>query len=308
MATSMVRPIAAETSRRKLDLGTIVAFFIIYVVWGSTFFAIRIAVATVPPMFAAAIRFIPAGLILYAWGRFRGFAAPTRMQWRNLAIEGALMFFVTYSALFWGEKTVPSGVASVLVATLPISTLLLEVFILKQEAFRWPMLPALLLGLAGVMVLTLNGSAGHVPLLPAMAIMLGELGWSSGAVLSRRLALPSEKTITAGAEMFLGGLMLLLGSFAGGELHPFPHLSTRALLAILYLIIAGSLIGFTAFIWLLQRIPATHVSSHAYVNPVVALILGSWLGGEILTARTLAGSAFVLGSILVIFLTRERGR
>ena len=138
-----------------------------------------------------------------------------------------------------------------------------------------------------------------------MVIIVGEAGWALGAVLSRRLSLPKDKTITAGAEMLSGGVMLVAGSYACGELQPFPHVSLPAGLAILYLIVAGSLIGFTAFVWLLQRIPATQVSSHAYVNPVVALILGSWLGGELLTIRTLIGSALVLGSIVVIFLTRD---
>jgi drug/metabolite transporter (DMT)-like permease len=304
MATLEVTPQPAKPT--TLDLPTLLAFFIIYIVWGSTFFAIRVAVATVPPLFAAAVRFLPAGLILYAWGRLRGAPSPSHREWRNLALLGALMFFITYSALFWGEKSVPSGIASVLVSTLPIWTMLLEVFLFKQETFRWPLLPALALGFGGVVVLTLNSVSGHVQLLPAAVIILGEIGWALGAVLSRRLTLPEEKTISAGAEMFLGGLMLLAGSYAGRELQPLPHLSAQAAGAILYLIVAGSLIGFTAFVWLLQRMPATHVSSHAYVNPVVALILGSWLGGEILSTRTVVGSALVLSSIVLIFITRTR--
>ncbi len=304
MMTSEVRPPATKTSTAALHLPTLVAFFIIYIVWGSTFFAIRIAVASVPPLFAAAVRFVPAGLILYLWGRLRGAPSPSRPEWLNLALLGALMFFITYSALFWAEKSVPSGVASVLVSTLPISTMLLEVFVLKQEPFRWPVLPALALGFVGVIVLVLHSGSGDVPLLPALVIVVGEIAWALGAVLSRRLVLPEAKTITAGAEMLTGGLMLLAGSYAAGELQPLPRVSPEAALAIVYLIIAGSLIGFTAFVWLLQRMPATKVSSHAYVNPVVALILGAWLGGEVLSTRTLLGSALVLSSILVIFLTR----
>ena len=218
------------------------------------------------------------------------------------------MFFITYTALFWGERQVPSGIASVLVSLLPIETMLLEVFVFKQEPFHWPLLPALALGFGGVALLTLNSEASQVPLWPAFVIIIGETGWAAGAVLSRRLALPVSKPTTAGAEMLIGGLMLLAGSCAAGELRPTPHITQSAALAILYLVIAGSLIGFTAFVWLLERMPATHVSSHAYVNPIVALILGSWLGGEALTTRTLMGSALVLSSVLVIFLTRARSR
>ncbi len=307
MTQTTVRTHSANTASR-LDASTLIAFFIIYVVWGSTFYAIGVAVAHVPPLFAAAARFVPAGLILYCWARLRGAPSPTRKEWGNLLLLGALMFFITYSALFWAERKVPSGIASVLVSLLPMETMLLEVFVFKQEPFHWPLLPALALGFGGVAVLTLNSEAGHVPLWPALVIVAGEMGWASGAVLSRRLRLPDSKAIIAGAEMLLGGLMLLAGSYAAGELRQTPRITQPAALALLYLIVAGSLIGFTAFVWLLQRMPATHVSSHAYVNPVVALILGSWLGGEALTTRTLLGSALVLSSILVIFFTRARAR
>ena len=308
MATPQVKQPSPNAVSPRLDLPTLFAFLIIYVIWGSTYFAIRVAVATVPPLFAAAGRFLPAGLILYVWGRFRGAAAPSRREWRNLVLIGALMFFVAYSALFWSEKSVPSGLASVIVSTLPVLTMLLEVFIFKQEPFRWPILPALALGCSGVAVLTLNSTSTHLQLLPVVVILVGVTGWAVGSVLSRRLALPEEKTITAGAEMLAGGVLLILASFAAGELEPFPSFSLRAGIALLYLIIAGSVIGFTAFVWLLQRLPATHVSSYAYVNPIVALILGTWLGGEVLTARTLLGSALVLSSVVVIFLTRVRHR
>ena len=306
MTETAVRLPPTRATGSGLDARTLIAFFIIYIVWGSTFYAIAIAVAHLPSMFAAGIRFVPAGLILYCWARFRGVASPSFREWRNLMVLGALMFFITYSALFWGERKVPSGIASVLVSLLPIETMLLEVFVFRQEAFHWPLLPSLALGFGGVAVLTLNSGSGHVPLWPALIIVLGELGWATGAVLSRRLALPESKALIAGAEMLLGGFMLLVGSFAAGELRTVPQMSKPALLSVLYLIIAGSLIGFTAFVWLLGRLPATHVSSHAYVNPVVALIIGSWLGGEVLTTRTLIGSALVLSSILVIFFTRAR--
>ncbi len=301
-----VRKLVAKRAAFRLDPPTLIAFFIIYIVWGSTFFAIGIAVAHVPPLLAAAVGGIPASLILYCGARERRAPTPTFRQWPNLLLLGALMFSITYSALFWGERKVPSGIASVLVSLLPIETMLLEVFVFKQEPFHWPLLPALALGFGGVAVLTLNSESGHVPLWPAAVIVIGEMGWGCGAVLSRRLALPESKAIIAGAEMLTGGLMLLAGSCIAGELRSAPHMTEPAALAILYLIVAGSLIGFTAFVWLLQRMPATHVSSHAYVNPLVALILGSWLGGEVLTTRTVVGSALVLSSVLVIFLTRAR--
>jgi drug/metabolite transporter (DMT)-like permease len=302
MAITQVR-IPRFSEKRQLSGTLILAFFAIYVVWGSTFFAIRVLVQTVPPLFAAGARFFTAGVILYGISRLRGVEPPSMKEWRNLATLGALMFLVTYSALFWAEKTVPSGIAAVLVATLPLITMLLETLVFRREPLHTKTALAIGLGFTGVAILTWN--PGHFPFLPCLAILGGETGWATGAVLSSQLQLPKSRAITAGAQMALGGLMLLICSLAAGELRTLPHFTLPAGLALLYLIVFGSLFAFTAFVWLLSRMPATAVSSHAYVNPVVALALGHWFAGEIFSGRMLVGGLLILVSVAVILRLRH---
>jgi drug/metabolite transporter (DMT)-like permease len=210
------------------------------------------------------------------------------------------MFVAEYAALFWAEKYVPSGLASVLEATLPLITLVLEMVIFREQEFQRRLLMASLLGFFGVGVLLLPSAKQHVAILPCLAILAGAVTWSLGSVLNRSMRLPESKPLTAGAAMMLGGGILLLLSASIGEMHPFPHVSLRAGLAILYLIVFGSLLGFTAFVWLLARMPATRVASHAYVNPIVAVALGYFVAGEAITLRMLLGAALVLVSVFLI--------
>jgi drug/metabolite transporter (DMT)-like permease len=215
------------------------------------------------------------------------------------------MFVVEYGPLFWAEKYVPSGIASVLEATLPLITMALETWVFRRHRFHWPLAAAVLLGFGGVGLLMFHNGQ-HFGVVPCLAILGGATGWSLGAVLNRSLDLPESKGLASGAAMTLGGGMLLVLSAAFGELHPFPHISLRAGLAIVYLIICGSLLGFTAFVWLLARMPATRVSSHAYVNPVVAVALGYFVAGETITTRTVIGTALVLASVALI-LRKQKG-
>jgi drug/metabolite transporter (DMT)-like permease len=297
-------PLSPASEKSRLGAGIVLAFLAIYVLWGSTFFAIRVAVETVPPFLAAGIRFFLAGFVLYGWSRARGGRNPTALEWRNLAILGALLFLIPYSGLFWAEKTVPSGIASVLVATIPISTALLQVFVLRKEQFRWSLLASLCLGFAGVGVLALDSGPGHASIAACSVILLCSTSWAIGTVIAKEAVLPDSKVTSAGAQMVIGGALLLLLSMLAGEWHPLPHISLPAAGAIAYLIVAGSIVAFTAYLWLLGRMPATTVTSYAYVNPVVALLLGHFLGNEKLAARTLAGAALVLASVLLI--TKKR--
>ena len=211
------------------------------------------------------------------------------------------MFVVTYGAVFWAEQYVPSGFTSVLEATLPLITIALEVFVFRQQRFRWSLLISIVVGFVGVLLLLLH-NAQHVGILPCAAILLGGTAWSLGAVLTRSLVLPKSKGITAGAEMMFGGAILLVLSALTGEMHPFPHVSAKALLALGYLVVAGSLLGFSAFVWLLGRMPATRVASHAYVNPVVAVALGYFFAGELVTPRMLFGTALIVASVALILI------
>jgi drug/metabolite transporter (DMT)-like permease len=300
MADSTVIELESKPASVAFDIRVLLAFFAIYVLWGTTFLAIRIAVQETPPLFAAGIRFFVAGVLLYGFMRLRGQPAPTRAQWRNLALIGLLMFVAEYGPLFWAEKYVPSGIASVLQATLPLITLVIETLVFRQQRFHWRLLVSTLLGLCGVGVLLLHGGPQQFGVLPCVAILAAGAAWALGSVLNRSLALPESRPLTAGAAMLLGGGMLLALSASFGELHPLPHFSARAVWALLYLIVCGSLLGFTAFVWLLARMPATRISSHAYVNPVVAVALGYLVAGEIITTRTLIGTALVLLSVFLI--------
>jgi drug/metabolite transporter (DMT)-like permease len=300
MADSVVSTGARVEQQDSFRLRVFLSFFAIYVLWGTTFLAIRIAVEELPPLFAAGARFFTAGVVLYGFMRLRGDAAPARLQWRSLTIMALLMFVAEYGPLFWAEKYVPSGVVSVLAATLPILTMILEMLILRQQRMRPLLAGAVLLGFAGVAVLLLPGGSQHLALVPCLAILAGATTWSLGSVLTRSMDLPKSRPITAGATMMLGGGILLALSASFGELHPVPHISLRAALALLYLIVFGSLLAFTAFVWLLAHMPATRVSSHAYVNPIVAVALGYFAAGEPITWRLAAGSALVLISVFLI--------
>src|SRR6201996_5023351 len=298
MAATTVIP-AKQKSR--FDLRVFLAFAAIYVLWGSTYLAIRIAVQLVPPLFAAGARFFFAGTLLYVVMTFYGRPRPTGKEWTSLLALGSLMFVVTYGAVFWAEKYVPSGLTSVLEATLPLITIALEVFVFRQQRFRWKLLIPIVVGFAGVLLLLLHNPQ-HIPILPCAAILIGGTAWSLGAVLTRSLPLPKSKGITAGAEMMFGGAILLILSASAGEMHPFPHVSAKAAGALLYLVIAGSLLGFSAFVWLLGRMPATRVASHAYVNPVVAVALGVFFAGEVITPRMLLGTALIVASVALILI------
>jgi drug/metabolite transporter (DMT)-like permease len=300
MATTTVIP-GSVSKQSKIDFRVILAFAAIYVLWGSTYLAIRVAVQQVPPFFAAGIRFFIAGALLYAAMRIAGRPAPTRKEWGSLSLIGGLMFVVTYGAVFWAEQFVPSGFTSVLEATLPIITIALEVFVFRQQRFRWSLLLSIAVGFVGVLLLLLR-NAQHIAILPCVAILGGGMAWSSGAVLTRSLALPKSKGITAGAEMWLGGAILLVLSALTGEMHPFPHVSAKAVGALAYLVVAGSLVGFSAFVWLLGRMPATRVASHAYINPVVAVALGYFFAGEAVTLRMLFGTALIVASVALILI------
>ena len=276
------------------------AFFAIYFLWGTTFLAIRIAVEELPPLFAAGARFLTAGVLLLGFMLIKGETRPSVRQWRNLLVMSLLMFVAEYGPLFWAEKYVPSGIVSVLAATIPIITLVLEMLVLRQQKWRFSLAAATVLGFGGVGVLLLPGGEQHFGLIPCLAILAGCTTWSLGTVLSRSMDLPKARPLTAGATMMLGGGMLLLLSAGFGEMHPMPHVSLRAALALLYLIVFGSLLAFTAFVWLLGHMPATRVASHAYVNPIVAVALGYFVAGEPVTLRTLAGTVLVLISVFMI--------
>lgn len=254
----------------------------------------------VPPFLAAAIRFLTAGLVLYGFMRWRGAPGPTLREWRSLALLGALVIFLDYSAYFWGERYVASGTAAMIAATIPLITGLLEMLVFRQRAFRWSALATIAVGFGGVAVLVSGQLKGGQPLLPSLALVAGCAAWSLGMVLSRSIPLPSSRAVAAGGEMVIGGALLLLLSASKGELEHVPHIGWRPAAALIYLIFIGSLLAFTCFVWLLKHVSASRVASHAFVNPVVAVALGAGMLGEPVTRMTLAGMALILLSVICI--------
>jgi drug/metabolite transporter (DMT)-like permease len=288
----------------RLDGRVALAFAAIYLLWGGTFLAIRIAVLQLPPLFAGGARFLVAGGALYTFMRLRGERSPTAREWRDIATTSLCLFVATYAALFWAEQYVPSGVASVIEATLPMTAMVLEVFLFRREPFSWRMGAALLLGYLGVAWLLMRNH-GAFPAFPCLVILASGTAWSLGGVLTRSMRRPRSLPLTAGGQMLLGGTGLLALSQVTGELQTFPHVTLRAATALLYLIVAGSLLGFTAYVWLLARMPVTRVASHAYVNPVIALGVAYFGAGEALTSGMLVASALVIASVVLILAVPE---
>jgi drug/metabolite transporter (DMT)-like permease len=294
-----------QTTTRPRPWKILLAFACIYIIWGSTFYAIRIGVHEVPPLILAAARFLIAGLVLYAWMLTRHDPSPTLRQWRAAALLGFLIFVCDYGLLFWAEQRVPSGIAAVMMATIPAFMALAEILFLRTQKLTLRLALALLIGLAGVAILMLRTfHLGGAPISTAgaIALILAAIAWSIASVITRKLPLPPSKPMSAAAQMLTGGLMLTLAAAAFGEFHNF-HPSTitaPAWWSLLYLIIAGSLIGFTAYVWLIHHESPTKVGTYAYVNPVIAVVIGYFLGGEPLGLRTILGTLCVLISVIVI--------
>ncbi len=278
----------------------VLAFAAIYILWGATFLAIRIAVLQIPPFFTAGLRFFIAGTLLHVFMRLRGVPNPTLVQWRNLGLIGFCMFVATYGPLFWAEQFVSSSITSVIEATLPITTITLEVFVFRRQRLRWRLLGSVTLGFLGVVALLLNNHEQYAPAVPCLVILGAGVAWSLGAVLTGQVALPQSRPLTAGTEMMLGGAVLLILSAVTGELRTPPRLTPSSLVALAYLIVGGSLVAYTAYVWLLGRMSATRVASHAYVNPLVAIALGYFAAGEEVSVRTLVASSLILGSVYLI--------
>jgi drug/metabolite transporter (DMT)-like permease len=284
---------------------TLLAFATIYLVWGSTFLAIRIGVQEVPPFLLAAMRFLLAGGAMVAWMLARGARAPSAREWRSAFLVATLIFLSNYGLVFWAETRIPSGVTAVMQATIPAFMALAEIVLLGTRHFSWRLGAGLAIGLAGVAVLTSDslglGNAA-VDRISAGALLISSSSWAVGSVLTRRLPLPASKAMSSGAQMLAGGVWLALAAAALGETRGFDPrtVSPDAWWALLYLVVAGSIVAFSAYTWLIQHESPTRVGTYAYVNPVVAVLLGYFVADEPLGPRTVAGTVCVLLSVLMI--------
>jgi drug/metabolite transporter (DMT)-like permease len=288
---------------------TILAFGIIYFVWGASFLAIRVGVHEVPPLLFAATRFLAAGAILYLWAWSRRQPLPTREQWASASLLAFLIFVLDYGCLFWAEQRVPSGLAAVMLALIPAFTALSEIVLLGTQRLTIRLALALAIGVGGVAVLmsrSLGLGGAPIDRLGAAALIFAALSWSVASALARKVPLPASKIMSSGSQMLIGGGFLALAAAALGEVRGFDPgtVSLRAWMALVYLIVPGSIIAFTAYVWLIQRESPTKVGTYAYVNPVVAVLLGHFAAGETLDLRTALGTACVLVSVVLITLRR----
>lgn len=279
----------------------------VYVIWGSTYLAIRFAVETLPPFLMAGTRFVVAGVILYAWRRAIGVPRPTPAQWRAAVIVGGLMLLGGNGGVVWAEQFVESGTAALIVATVPLWMVLLDWLRPGGAPPRPGVWLGILVGLGGVTLLLGAPDAGDRYVAGWIVLVLASIAWSAGSIYSRSAPLPAPLLATA-MQMLAGGVLLLLAGLIAGEagrLDP-ATFSTRSLLSLLYLIIFGSLIGYSAYVWLLRVATPALASTYAYVNPVVAVFLGWLLAGERLTGRIVVASAVIVGAVALITRARRR--
>jgi drug/metabolite transporter (DMT)-like permease len=295
----------ATSQARPPSWQIVLAFAVIYLVWGSTYLAIRVGVQEIPPFLMAALRFLTAGALLYGWTQLRRTASPTPRQWGAAVLLSIPMFVIDYGLVFWAEQRVPSGITAVILATIPVFLSLFEIAFLDARRFTLRLGIALFLGVLGVAALVNNSpSLGGAPIdrRGLLALLVASISWSAASAFTRKFPLPASKSMSSAAQMLAGGWLLLAVAAASGELRGFHFsaVSARAWFALIYLIVPGSVVAFTTYLWLLHYESPTKVGTYAYVNPVVAVIIGAGLGGESIGLRTIAAAALILICVLLI--------
>ena len=307
-ATSHTR--AASPNRTALVL----AFLCIYVVWGSTYLAIRFGLESIPPFMLGGMRFLVAGGALFGWARWRGAPAPSRVEWRNAALIGALLLFCGNGAVSWSEQRVSSGMTSLLVASVPIWIVLCEVVMgQRPRLLKWIGVIIGLLGV-GLLVMPTDGDFSHMVVDPMGALVLtgGSLAWAVGSLYARRATLPSSAALASGMQMLVGGTMLIGLAAATGQLSTFASrvadgtMLTSALLGLCYLIVFGSVLGFSTYVWLVKVASPTAVGTYAYVNPVVAVLLGMAILSEPLPKQALLATMVIVTGLVLVSLDGRR--
>jgi drug/metabolite transporter (DMT)-like permease len=290
----------------------VLAFGCIYLVWGSTYLAMKFAVDTIPPFLMGAVRFLTAGTLLIVWSAWRGRAQVSRRALRNAAVVGALLLLWGNGSVAWSAQRVPSGLISLLVATVPLWLVLLQ-----GARGRLPTLAELVgvaVGLVGVSLLVLpaDGSWRNAPVDPLAAgvLMVGSLSWTAGSLFSRSAEQAAYPPMASGLQMLVGGALLaVLGVFVGEPARlSLDAVSTRSTLAVGYLIVFGSLVGFSTYMWLLQKASPAAVGTYAYVNPAVAVLLGVLFAGEQLPARGALAMAVIVGGVALVSLAPKPGQ
>lgn len=294
------------TDQTKPARGAVIAALLaVYLIWGSTYLGIRIAIETIPPLLMAGLRNAGAGVILYAWAWRQGAVRPTRIHWKAAFIVGGLMLMGGNGGVTWAEQHVPSGLAALMIAATPLWITLVNWLAFDRERPTGRMAAGLAVGLCGVALLVGPADVAggeQIDLVGAVALLLAALSWAIGSLYSRRAARPDSPMLATAMQMVGGGILLLLaGTMTGewGDVDP-GAISARSALAFVYLVLAGSLVGFTAYAWLLRHTTPARATSYAYVNPLVAVFLGWALADEPLSARIILAAAIIIGSVVVI--------
>jgi drug/metabolite transporter (DMT)-like permease len=288
-----------------------IALLALYIVWGSTYLGIRFAVETIPPFLHAALRFLISGVILYIWRRAAGDPAPTASHWRSTAIVGTALLLGGNGLVAWAEQTVPSGIAALMITTSPFWLVLFESLRVGGTKPTRQAILGLVIGFIGVFILVgpaeITGAEGGFDTFGIILLLLAPLFWSMGSIYAKGADMPTSTLLSTGMQMLTGAVALFLVSLVRGELNGFdPGLvSTRSWLALAYLITFGSLIGFVSYGWLLHNAPVSLMSTYAYVNPVVAVLLGSLFAAEPLNGRILIAAAIIIGSVVLINSSRQ---
>jgi drug/metabolite transporter (DMT)-like permease len=298
-----VPSLAAAAKDRAHRIAVIFSFIAIYVIWGSTYLAIRYAVETIPPLYTAGLRHLFAGSILLAWCVAKKLK-PTAAQLRASVVIGALFFLVGHGTLHWAETRVPSGLASLFIAVEPIFVFGLSSAVARRWRINLPLVAGVLLGLSGVTLLMGRSvlTPGTGMMTGAIAVLIGAFSWSAGIVYSRKSQLSGSPLLLSALSLLSGAVMLLATGTIAGEWQgfSFADVTLRSWLALAYLILFGSVIAFTAYNWLLEHYSPTVVATHTYVNPVVAVLLGWMLAGERITLAFGVAAAMIVGAVVLV--------
>ncbi len=291
-------------TERRSRARLLLAFLAVYTIWGSTYLGIRVAIGSIPPFAMAGSRFVTAGLLLYAWARWRGAPAPTARQWRSAAIVGTLLLVGGNGGVVWAEQRVPSGLAALMIGGEPLWVVLID-WLRPGGRRPAPLVGVgLVMGFVGLALLVSPGSLGGSSIDPvgAGALVVSTLTWAIGSIYTRHADAPRDPVVSTGANMLCGGMGLAVLAVATGEpwrLHP-AAFAAPSVLAWVYLTVFGSIVAFSSYMWLLRHTTLAKASTYAYVNPVVAVFLGWLILGEVVTVRTGVAAAVIIGAVVLL--------
>jgi len=293
-------------------LSILAAYGAIYFIWGSTYLGIRFTLETLPPFLSGGIRFLSAGIVLFAWAWFRETERPTLSGWKNATKLAAIMILMGYGGVMWAEQVVPSGIAALIISVEPLWFFVFDWLVFRSARPHLKEWAGLALGFAGTLYLAFGQGGASFEAVPGyrigtLVIFCSTIAWVFGSLASRKTHIADSSLLGTGMEMLMGGLLLVIAGLALGDGARFipSQVSLKSWLALAYLAVFGSIIAFTAFVWLLKVEPASRVATHAFVNPVVAVFLGWTLGGEQITSRMLVAAGVVIASVMLITLSKK---